>query len=77
MSNQSSRTVASTVRIYNWQRDELNKAYVRVEMSALVRALLTMFYDDKIPEAFPLALEEMAKGKQALRRQVTKRVSVA
>jgi hypothetical protein len=76
MTDRDVKTIASAVRIYNWQKDELKKAYERVEMSALVRALLTMFYDDKIPEAFPLALEEMAKGKQSLRDHITPRVSV-
>jgi hypothetical protein len=77
MTDRDAKTIASTVRIYNWQRDELNKAFKKVPMSALVRALLSLFYADKIPEAYPLALEEMAKGEQSLKTHITPRVSVA
>jgi hypothetical protein len=70
-------TTASTVRIFQAQADALKVDYPRLSTSALVRVLLQLFLTKKIPEAYPLALEEMIRADEAQRRQVTKRVSVA
>ena len=76
MTSQSVATVGTTVRLYRTQIDSLKTVYPELSTSALVRALLTLYLSDKIPEVYPLALEEMVRAEQALKSNKTKQVSV-
>ena len=71
MTRQAPSTTVTTVRIFRAQLDALKTDFPHLSTSALVRVLFTLFLDSKIPEAYPLALEEMDRAEQALKSNVS------
>lgn len=74
MATRTALTTVTTVRVFIAQANALKIDYPQLSMSALVRVLLHLFLTKKIPEAYPLALEEMNRAEEALKSNTTKRV---
>ena len=77
MSRLPSLCTVTTVRIFTAQAQALKAEYPDLSVSALVRVLLHMFLTNKLPEAYPLALEEMARAEEALKSNCGKKAYVA
>ena len=74
MATRTAPTTVTAVRIFVAQANAIKIDYPQLSPSALVRVLLHLFLTKKIPEAYPIALEEMVRAKEALKSNVTKRV---
>jgi hypothetical protein len=68
MPSQSALTVAVTVRLFRPQVEALKAKFPDLTTGSLIRSLLTLFLDGQIPVAHTLALREMDRAEEALKR---------
>lgn len=69
MGTRTDLTAISSFRIYRTHQEALlrqSKAYT-ISGSAIVRALLQLYFEDRIPEALTIALQEAQRAEKAIR----------
>jgi len=70
MASKSDPTVATTVRVLREQEEALRSLPIGISKSALVRVLLQLYLEGKIPQAHSMVL---AEADRATRLQVNSR----
>lgn len=65
MPSQTTPTVATTIRLFSDQKEQLKSLPDGISCSILARILFQLYLDGRIPEAVPLILAEAERAEQA------------